>query len=232
MKSTVTYEAVAQAAAQIVSRRESPSIRVVRMMVGGGSFSTIAKHLDAWKKNTQGSDPARTSGWEISTELRTVLAQEISRHVRQTVAGQEEALKKLAGEREDVLAENDRLERQIDALTSRIDEMRTEEIRREERIMLHLAQLEEERKKTGVLTTQLHDAEKTIVRLEVRLETAEKAKGQKPATPKTPSPSRKRSAASPALTKPGKFMTLEHEPPQVPDQKTLQEPMKKPARSR
>lgn len=50
MKSTVTYEAVAQAAAQLVSRRESPTIRAVRLMVGGGSFSTIAKHLDAWKK--------------------------------------------------------------------------------------------------------------------------------------------------------------------------------------
>ena len=59
MKSTVTYEAVAQAAAQLVSRRESPTIRAVRLMVGGGSFSTIAKHLDAWKKTTQGSDPAQ-----------------------------------------------------------------------------------------------------------------------------------------------------------------------------
>lgn len=232
MKSTVTYEAVAQAAAQLVSRRESPTIRAVRLMVGGGSFSTIAKHLDAWKKTTQGSDPAQTPGWVISTELRTVLAQEISRHVRQTVTGQEEALKKLAGDREDVLAENDRLERQMNTLTSRIEEMRTEEIRREERIMLLLAQLEEERKKTGVLTTQLHDAEKTIVRLEVRLETAEKAKGQKRGTPKTPSSSRKRSAESPALTKPGKFMTLEHESSPAPDQKTLQEPMKKTARSR
>ena len=232
MKSTVTYEAVAQAAAQLVSRRESPTIRAVRLMVGGGSFSTIAKHLDAWKKTTQGSDPAQTPGWEISTELRTVLAQEISRHVRQTVTGQEEALKKLAGDREDVLAENDRLERQMNTLTSRIEEMRTEEIRREERIMLLLAQLEEERKKTGVLTTQLHDAEKTIVRLEVRLETAEKTKGRKPATPKTPSSSRKRSEESPALTKPGKFMTLEHESSPAPDQKTLQEPMKKTARSR
>ena len=236
MKSTVTYDAVSQAAAQLVSRQESPSIRTIRLTLGGGSFATIAKHLEAWRKNTQGgSAPARTPAWEISAEIRTVLAQEISRHVRQTVAGQEEALKKLAGDREDVLAENDRLERQIDTLTARIEEMRTEEIRREEHSRLLLAQLEEERKKAGMLTTQLHDAEKSIVRLEVRLETAEKTKGRKAAIPKTPSPSRKRSVPStesPALTKSGKFMTLEHESSPDPDQKTLHGATEKTGRSR
>lgn len=234
MKSTVTYDAVFQAAAQLLSRQESPSIRTIRLMLGGGSFATIARHLEAWRNNTQGSAPAQTPGWEISAEIRTVLAQEISRHVRQAVAGQEEALKKLAGDREDVLAENDRLERQIDTFTARIEEMRTEEIRREERSRLLLAQLEEERKKAGKLTTQLHDAEKSIVRLEVRLETAEKTKGRKPATPKTPSPSRKRSVPStesPRLTKSGKFMTLEHESSPAPDQKTLHGATEKTARS-
>lgn len=234
MKSIATYEAVAQAADQIVSRHESPTIRMVRLMIGSGSFGTIAKHLETWRQNTRES-AAQATGWEISTELRTVLAQEMARHVRQRVADHETVIQKLVGDREDILAENERLERQLEALTARIEEMRTEEIRREERVMLLLAQLEEERKKGAELTTRLHEAEKTIVRLEVRIESAEKAKDQKPATAKKTSPSRRRSARpaeSPVLTKPAKFMTLEHEAPQAPDQETLREATKKEARSR
>lgn len=217
MKSSITYDDVAKAANQIVSRQESPNIRMVRLLIGSGSFSTIAKHLTTWREQSQGSLPSPPPEWEVSPELRALLAQEITRHVRQKEVAQEAMIQKFAGEREDTLAENERLERQIEALTSRLEEMRTKEIQSEERIRLLGSQIEEERKRAGEMTMRFHEAEKTIVRLEVWIETAEKEWGKKHATEKKSSPSRKRSGPSrksPALTKPAKFMTLEDEAPQ------------------
>ena len=149
MKSTITYDDVAKAANQIVARQESPNIRMVRLMIGSGSFSTIAKHLTTWREQSQGSLPAQPPEWEVSPELRALLAQEITRHVRQKGAAQEAMIQKFAGEREDTLAENERLERQIEALTSQLEEIRTKEIQSEERIRLLGSQIRRSVKRRG-----------------------------------------------------------------------------------
>ena len=55
-----------------MGRNKLPSIRTLRLMLGGGSFATIAKHLESGRNNTQGSASVQTPAWEISAEIRTV----------------------------------------------------------------------------------------------------------------------------------------------------------------
>ena len=205
--SPITYENVAQAADHLVSRHESPTIRAVRLVLGRGSFGTIARHLGAWRNSRQGTPSAE----EISPAFRAALVAEIARHVQKMANGKEEELRTLVQEREELLTDNERLEREKNTLASRIETMRAEEIRREEQIRLLGTQLEEERTRSATLTTRLHEVEKSLVRLEVRLEAAEKRKAPKISSPKSPSSSgrsKKKPSPSPTLTKPAKFMTL------------------------
>ncbi len=56
-RAIVTQEAVAEAAAQLVAAGEEPSIITVQAQIGGGSFSTVKRYLDAWKE-AQATVPA------------------------------------------------------------------------------------------------------------------------------------------------------------------------------
>ena len=56
-RAIVTQEAVAEAAAQLVAAGEEPSIINVQAQIGGGSFSTVKRYLDAWKE-AQAAAPA------------------------------------------------------------------------------------------------------------------------------------------------------------------------------
>lgn len=56
-RALVTQEAVAEAAAQLLASGEEPTIIAVQARIGGGSFSTVKKHLDAWKE-AQAAQPA------------------------------------------------------------------------------------------------------------------------------------------------------------------------------
>jgi chromosome segregation ATPase len=57
-RAIVTQEAVAEAAAQLVAAGEEPSIINVQARIGGGSFSTVKRYLDAWKE-AQAAVPAQ-----------------------------------------------------------------------------------------------------------------------------------------------------------------------------
>ncbi len=57
-RAIVTQEAVADAAAQLVTAGEEPSIINVQAQIGGGSFSTVKRYLDAWKE-AQAAAPAQ-----------------------------------------------------------------------------------------------------------------------------------------------------------------------------
>ena len=52
-RAIVTEEAVAEVAQQLADAGEEPSIIRVQAVIGGGSFSTVKKHLDAWKAQRQ-----------------------------------------------------------------------------------------------------------------------------------------------------------------------------------
>lgn len=49
-RALVTQEAVAEAAAQLVAAGDEPTIISVQARIGGGSFTTVKRYLDAWKE--------------------------------------------------------------------------------------------------------------------------------------------------------------------------------------
>ena len=202
----VTYNDVACAAATLVSRHEFPSIRSVHAHLGRGSFTTLARHLETWRKETPSGNP-ESPNRTISQDFRRILAQEISRHVRQSVAAKSEEVGRLARSLREALVENARL-------AYKIDEREKEAVRKEQRIMNLLKSLEEERTKTKDLGIQLREAEKELNGMTLRCETAEGKRGQqeKPGVVGSPGSSRKgrlKLPPSSGLPKPGRFMTIE-----------------------
>lgn len=179
----ITYEDVAQAASTLVSRHDPLNVRSVRNVLGRGSFATIARHLATWRENS--SRPAPLTP-EISESLRRILAQEIARQVRQSLAAASEETEKMARSLGEALAENARLARQW-------ERRREEEERREQQLVGLGAQLDAERKKTEELGRRLRERETEIVRPEGGREAAWAPKG-------SPPPS-----ASPRI---GRFMTI------------------------
>ncbi|MHB8371031.1 MAG: DNA-binding protein [Leptospirales bacterium] len=125
----VTYNDVACAAAMLVARHEYPSIRSVHAHLGRGSFTTLAKHLETWRKETTDGS-LESKKLPISQDFRRILVQEISRHVQQSVTAKSEEVGRLAHSLREALVENARLACQI-------EEREKEEARKEQRI-IHL----------------------------------------------------------------------------------------------
>lgn len=179
----ITYEEVAQAASTLVSRHESLNVRSVRSVLGRGSFATIARHLATWRENSP--RPAALTP-EISETLRRILAQEIARQVRQSLAAASEETEKMARSLGEALAENVRL-------ASQRERRRDEEERREQQLIRLGEQLDAERRKTEELGRRLREKEREIARPEGGLEVARAPKG---------------SPGSSASQRTGRFMTI------------------------
>jgi septal ring factor EnvC (AmiA/AmiB activator) len=57
-KALVTPDAVAAAAEQLLADGQDPTLILVQERVGGGSYSTVKRHLDAWKARREAPPPA------------------------------------------------------------------------------------------------------------------------------------------------------------------------------
>jgi hypothetical protein len=116
-RAIVTPEAVAEAAAQLVAAGEEPSIINVQARIGGGSFSTVKRYLDAWKE-AQVAAPAqveappavqeqaaafRRAVWQTTVALAEHLSAQVcaeaERQVAQARVSVAEALRRQIAER-------------------------------------------------------------------------------------------------------------------------------------
>jgi len=199
----VTYDDVACAAAMLVTRHESPSLRNVHAHLGRGSFTTLAKHLETWRNETS-KESLESQKQSISQDFRRILAQEIARHVRQSVAAKSEEVGRLARSLREALVENA-------SLAFQIEEREKEEERKEQRIMSLLKRLEEEGNKRKNLSIRLHEAEKEVSRMNLHCKTGERGRKAKP---DDTSPASSRTTAPSGPPKPGRFMTIEEESPE------------------
>jgi len=66
-KAIVTREAVFAAADALTAAGEDPSILAIQARIGGGSYSTVKRYLDAWKTERKAAAPAIEVPPEIST---------------------------------------------------------------------------------------------------------------------------------------------------------------------
>jgi hypothetical protein len=216
MKNTLTYDDVAQAAALLLSKNERPTTRSLRLIVGRGSFGTISRYLNEWREKalpTSGPAPPEES---LSAEFRQSMGKEIARHLKKGTQEKDDEISRLMAEIQEALSENDRLEALCTDQEGQIKGLAQEDVRKTERATLLGSHLADEKTRSQDLLERLHKAEKTIVRLEVLLETAntlrDSLEKQGPTISVTPalSTNRQRQGQKP-LTKPGKFMTLETE---------------------
>ena len=215
MKNALTYDDVAQAASLLLSRNERPTTRNIRLMIGRGSFGTISRYLNEWREKSSPETVSPSPPEEnLSTELRQALGKEIARHLQKCAQEKNDEISRLMADLQEALSENDRLEALCSDQEEQITSLAQEDIRKTERATLLASQLAEEKARSQDLVDRLHTAEKTIVRLEVLLETANPLREahEKPgptiSAPPAPSAKQQRQDRKP-LTKPGKFMTLE-----------------------
>lgn len=113
-RAIVTEEVVAEVAQQLAELGEEPSIIRIQALIGGGSFSTVKKHLDAWKAQRQTTVPAVAPaeilqratefGRLVWQEAVTLAAQEVMR-VREEARCQVEEARAATVEAEQVIAQ-------------------------------------------------------------------------------------------------------------------------------
>ena len=77
-RTLVTAEAVTAAAAMLIADGHEPTIIAVQQQIGGGSFTTIKRELDAWRATQQA-----TSAPPVPEQL-AVQATDLARHIWQT----------------------------------------------------------------------------------------------------------------------------------------------------
>ena len=213
MKNALTYDDVAQAASLLLSKNERPTTRNIRLMIGRGSFGTISRYLNEWREKASPATVPPSPEENLSAEFRQALGKEIARHLQKCAQEKDDEISRLRTDLQEALSENDRLEALCSDQEERIKGLAQEDIRKTERATLLASQLADEKTRSQDFLDRLHKAEKTIVRLEVLLETANTFRGglekQGLTISASPAPStnRQRQGQKP-LTKPGKFMTL------------------------
>lgn len=217
MKQALSYDDVAQAATHLHSKNERPTARAIRLIVGRGSFGTLTRYLNEWREKSRPSTPFLPEE-SLSSEIKKALLQEIARHLQKSGQEKNEEISRLASDLQEALTENDRLEALCAEQGERIEGLSQEDIRKTERATLLGASLEEEKTRAQSLLSRLHEAEKTIARLEVRLETSEtllerfEQKRESVERPASSNASKNQRRETGSLTKRGKFMTLSEEP--------------------
>lgn len=128
-RALVTEEAVAEVAQQLVEAGEEPSIIRIQALIGGGSFSTVKKHLDAWKARRQAASPAieappliadRASefGRQLWQEAVSLASRETAR-VREEAQRQIDEARAATAEAEQIIA---RLEAELEEQGRRLEQ--------------------------------------------------------------------------------------------------------------
>ncbi len=83
----ITYEEVVFVANQIHAQGQNPTIEKIRLELGSGSHSTIAKHLQAWRQQSSAvQDPARHSPPDFVKLAAEHAWQEISKQAEAEIA--------------------------------------------------------------------------------------------------------------------------------------------------
>jgi chromosome segregation ATPase len=146
-RAIVTEDAVAEVAQQLVEAGEEPSIIRVQAVIGGGSFSTVKRALDAWKAERQVAAAAPVAappqivqraaefGRLLWQEAASLAAQEVNR-VREEARRQVEQARVAEAEAEQAIA---RLEAEVEAQIQQLVEAQRE--RAEVRAALEQAQV-------------------------------------------------------------------------------------------
>jgi hypothetical protein len=146
-RAIVTDEAVAEVAQQLVAAGEEPSIIRVQAVIGGGSFSTVKRALDAWKAERQVAAAAPVAappqivqraaefGRLLWQEAASLAAQEVNR-VREEARRQVEQARVAEVEAEQAIA---RLEAEVEVQSQQLAEALRE--RAEARAGLEQAQV-------------------------------------------------------------------------------------------
>jgi chromosome segregation ATPase len=146
-RAIVTEEDVAEVAQQLLEAGEEPTIIRVQAIIGGGSFSTVKRYLDAWKAQRQVAVAAPVAapseimqraaefGRLIWQEASILAAQEVQR-VRQEAQRQVEEARAAAAEAEQVV---DRLEAQVEEQAEQLEAAQRE--RDEAKVALGKAQV-------------------------------------------------------------------------------------------
>ena len=121
-RAIVTDEAVVAAAEQLVADGEEPSIIRVQELVGGGSYSTVKRYLDAWKVQRQvpaTSVQAPREIMERAAEFGRLLWQAAAALAAQEVAQVREEVRRQVVQAREAEAEG---ERAITLLESQIEQ--------------------------------------------------------------------------------------------------------------
>lgn len=114
----VTQEAVSEVAQGLIREGQEPSIIAVQSRIGGGSYSTVKRYLDAWKlAQTEAANSAtplpaevRAKGEEFTRAVWALAAGEAQREARQAKEEANAAVAALTGELSEAQAEIARLE--------------------------------------------------------------------------------------------------------------------------
>lgn len=133
-RTIVTEAAVAAAAQQFADAGEEPSIIRLQALIGGGSFSTVKRHLDAWKAQRQATPPAvavppaiaqraEEFGRQLWQEAAALASQE-TKGVREEARRQLEEARAAMAEAEQVIA---RLEAELEEQGRRLEQVLQEQ---------------------------------------------------------------------------------------------------------
>ena len=124
-KAVVTAEAVAAAAAALGARGEEITTISVQSEIGGGSFTTVKRHLDAWRAAQQAAPPlpAPPVVVERATEFAQVVwaaaAQLASEQIAQVRAEGDRALAAAQAAQQEIATALDQLEAEHEQLVAR-----------------------------------------------------------------------------------------------------------------
>jgi len=104
-KPVVTTNLVEEAAEALLAKGEEPTIITVQQAIGGGSYTTVKKYLDAWKARKAATTPVEAPA-EVEAQARqlarTVWAVALNHSEQQSAQLREEATRKIEEIRTDL----------------------------------------------------------------------------------------------------------------------------------
>ena len=116
----LNYEDVAAAAEDILAAGERPTVRSVRNRLKTGSMGTIQRHLSSWQEKRRETQAGSAS---LSVEIQKAIITEIERRVGESRLLLEKDIEDLRDDRAVLAEENDRLQKMIEELSSRVSEL-------------------------------------------------------------------------------------------------------------
>jgi Plasmid replication region DNA-binding N-term len=155
----VTQEMVSEAAAALEGEGMDPSIRNVQARIGGGSFSTVKRYLDAWEEQ-QTAKPVATVVMppEIATKaeewVRALWATATAQAQREAQAIKDQALAEVAAARQHLAEAMTEVQR-LEAVEADLRQSLETSEQQTRKLELRVATLEVEARRVPVLEGEL-----------------------------------------------------------------------------